>query len=247
MMLEIKNLSCEINSKEILSDISLQIQKGEVHVIMGPNGSGKSTLAKAIIADPECIIKTGKIFFENIDITSQDISSRAKNGIFMAFQNPVEVPGLNFRNYARLIYNNLKPKEQKLPVFKFREHLLSLAKSLNIPEALLERNLNEGLSGGEKKKLEILQMALLSPKLVILDETDSGLDIEAIKTIFKYINELKVSNPSLTILIITHYHKIFEDLTPNKIHIMMNGKIVKTSDKSILQTIEKFGYEKFRS
>ena len=247
MILELKDLSCEINSKKILSDISLQISEGEVHVIMGPNGSGKSTIAKAIVADPDCKISSGKIYFEGHNITDLTITERANKGIFMAYQTPIEVPGLNFRSFARLIYNNQKPKDQQLPVFKFKEYLLSLARTLNIPDSLIERNLNEGLSGGEKKKLEILQMALRSPKLAILDETDSGLDIEALKTIFSYIKNLRDTNPNLTILVITHYHKIFEDLIPDKIHIMIDGKIVKTRDSSILQTIEKFGYEKFRS
>ena len=247
MILELKDLSCEIDSKKILSAISLQIPTGEVHVIMGPNGSGKSTLAKAIIADPDYMITSGKIYFEGHNISDLNITERAQKGIFMAYQSPVEVPGLNFRSYARLIFNNQRPKDQQLPVFKFKEHLITLAKALNIPESLIERNLNEGLSGGEKKKLEILQMALLNPKLAILDETDSGLDIEALKTIFGYINNLKKINPNLTILIITHYHKIFEDLRPDKIHIMIDGKIVKTSDATILKTIEKFGYEKFRN
>jgi Fe-S cluster assembly ATP-binding protein len=213
---------------------------------MGPNGSGKSTLAKAIIGHPDCEIVKGNIKFYNKDLKKLDITARARAGIFLAYQHPLEIPGVNFRSYLRLAFNSGKEKTKQLPVFKFRELLTQKAQLLGIDEKLLERNLNEGLSGGEKKKMEILQMAVLSPKLAILDETDSGLDIDALKTVFKSIAKLKQDTKDLSVLIITHYHKVFSYLEPDKVHVMMQGKIVTSGSSSILTQIEKSGYDQYK-
>lgn len=244
-MLKVENLTCNIADKVILKDFELEIEEGQINVLMGPNGSGKSTLAKALMGHPECEISEGTITFQGEDITNLDVTQRARLGIFLAFQHPLEIPGVNFRSYLRLAYNSLRDKKDHLPVFKFKNFLQEKARLLNIPERLLDRNLNEGLSGGEKKKMEILQMAILNPKLAILDETDSGLDVDALAVVFDSIAKLKSQNPTLSVLIITHYHKVFNYLKPDKVNIIYHGSIVETGDKGLLDEIEKNGYKKY--
>jgi Fe-S cluster assembly ATP-binding protein len=244
-MLQVKNLECNISGKVILSNLNLKVNKGEITVLMGPNGSGKSTLAKLLMGHPDCNITKGKIIFNNNEINDLDVTARARLGIFLAFQHPLEIPGVNFRSYLRLAYNSHKNKKDQLPVFKFKNLLQEKAKLLNIPDKLLDRNLNEGLSGGERKKMEILQMAILSPKLAILDETDSGLDIDALKIVFSNIAALREDNPDLTVLIITHYHKVFNYLKPDSVNIIYQGTIVDKGDRSLLDKIEKFGYKEY--
>lgn len=241
-MLQISKLYATVAGKSILNGVDMIVPEGEIHVLMGPNGSGKSTLAKAVIGHPDCVIVKGNIKFNNKDLLKLDITTRARSGIFMAYQHPLEIPGVNFRSYLRLAYNSGKDKSQQLPVFKFRDLLNKKAQLLGIDAKLLERNLNEGLSGGEKKKMEILQMAVLSPKLAILDETDSGLDIDALKIVFESIARLKQERKELSVLVITHYHKVFSYLKPHKVHVMMQGRIVKSGSVTILNQIEKHGY-----
>ncbi|HOY46561.1 MAG TPA: Fe-S cluster assembly ATPase SufC [Candidatus Dojkabacteria bacterium] len=245
IMLKVENLTCQIADRVILKDLDLEIKKGEISVLMGPNGSGKSTLAKLLMGHPECEISKGKIIFQGKNITELDVTERARKGIFLAFQHPLEIPGVNFRSYLRLAFNSMRSKKEQLPVFKFRNLLQEKAKLFNIPDKLLNRNLNEGLSGGEKKKMEILQMAILNPKLAILDETDSGLDIDALAIVFENIAKLKSQNPDLSVLIITHYHKVFTYLKPDRVNIIYHGTIVETGDAALLDKIEKNGYKQY--
>ncbi len=244
-MLQIKNLVVTSDSHTILDCINLKVDAGSVTVLMGPNGSGKSTLAKVILGHPAYQVESGSIKFNGIEITNLAVHERAHLGIFLAMQAPTEIPGVNFRNYLRLAYNSNKSKAEQLPVFKFRQLLIEQAKNLEIEQTLLDRNLHEGLSGGEKKKMEILQMAILKPKLAILDETDSGLDIDALKSVFTGIAKLKKANPAMTILLITHYHKIFDYIKPEIVHIIKQGKIIKSGKAELLATIEKDGYQKY--
>lgn len=244
-MLKLKNLVVTNDSQKILNGINLEINKGSVHVLMGPNGSGKSTLAKALLGHPDYEITSGEILFKGKNINDLTADKRAHLGIFLAMQSPTEVPGVNFRNYLRMAYNSNKDKADQLPVFKFRKLLIEKAKMLDVDLKLLDRNLHEGLSGGEKKKMEILQMAILKPKLAILDETDSGLDVDALKSVFKGITKLKTENPDLAILLITHYHKIFDFIKPDNVHIIKKGEVIISGGNELLTAIEKDGYAKY--
>lgn len=244
-MLKLSNLSVTTEGKEILKGVDLRIPEHEVHVLMGPNGSGKSTLAKVIMGHPAYQVVSGKLEFDDQSLLALTPDQRAHLGLFAAFQYPTEVPGVNFRQFLRLAYNSSRPKEAQLPVFKFREMLIKQAELLEIEPALLERNLNEGLSGGEKKKMEVLQLAILDPKLAILDETDSGLDIDSLKSIFGGIAKLKAQRPAMTLLVITHYHKIFDYLTPDKIHVLKAGKIIKSGGSELLAEIETTGFKSY--
>lgn len=245
-MLKIINLHCTTtNNKEILKGINLAIQPGEIHVIMGPNGSGKSTLAKTLMGHPSFEISKGKILLDNEDITKQGPSERAHSGLFVAYQYPVEVPGVNFSNFLRLAYNSSREKSEQLPVFKFRRLLKETAQKLDFSEELLNRNLNEDLSGGEKKKAEILQMAILQPKYAILDETDSGLDMDALKSVFVGVNTIIDSKNKPGVLVITHYQRIFDYIKPNFVHILYNGKITTSGGLDLVKSIEKNGYKQF--
>ena len=243
-MLKIKSLNCSIENKQILFNIDLHIKKGETHVLMGPNGSGKSTLAKAIMGHPDCEVH-GDVIFNGKNISKLETYKRARAGIYLAFQNPPEIEGVNFRSYLRLAYNSMKKKNEQLSVMDFKELLIRTAKEVNINEKLLERNLNEGLSGGEKKKMEVLQMLILKPRLIILDETDSGLDIDSLKSIFTRIAEFKKEDKDLTILLITHYHKVFDILHPDRISIIKEGHIVKSGDSSLIKEIEQKGFSQY--
>jgi Fe-S cluster assembly ATP-binding protein len=242
-MLKITNLKAETEGIKILEGVDLQIGAGEVHVLMGPNGSGKSTLAKVLMGHPAYKVTGGSIEFAGKDLLKLDVSERAKLGIYLAFQQPTEVPGVNFRSYLRMCYNARLPKEEQLPVFKFRKILQDEAARLEVNPELLERNLNEGLSGGEKKKTEILQMSILKPKLAILDETDSGLDIDSLKSVFQGVERIRKENPEMSLLIITHYHKIFDFVEPHFMHVIRDGKIIKTGGTEIIKEIEAKGFK----
>jgi len=246
-MLQINNLYAKATSTNILNGINLEIPTGQLHVLMGPNGSGKSTLSNVIMGHPNYQVTTGKILLNNTNLLDLEINKRSLAGVFLAFQYPQEIPGVNFSNYMRLVYNAHQSKTRQLPVFKFRKLIKKTAAKLDIPLSLLERNLNEDLSGGEKKKLEILQMALIKPKLAILDETDSGLDLDAIKAVFSNITTLRQTSPEMSMLVITHYQKIFKYITPDRIHIMINGKIKTSGDITIVDQINKNGYKQFQN
>lgn len=241
MSLLIKNVELAIDEKKILSNINLELKPGEVHVIMGPNGSGKSTLAGLIAGNPKYNIRNGYIELNKFDITKQSPDVRAKQGIFLSMQNPPEIPGIRIRNFLHTCWQTLTGNKENL--FLFNERLKKIAKELNLEEDFLIRDLNVGFSGGERKKLEILQLLILNPSYVILDEIDSGLDADALKTISKAIKNFFTSKKSL--LIITHHNKILEYIKPDFVHVMINGNIVKTGDFELAKSINKIGYKNY--
>lgn len=241
-LLDIKDLYANAQEKEILKGLNLTINKGEVHVIMGPNGAGKSTLANVILNNPLYVKKNGYIEFEGENINDLKTNEIAKKGIFMSFQSPEEIPGISTLNFLKYAKN--KVSDEPIKTFKFKFLLKKYIDELNMNPKLIERNLNVGFSGGEKKKNEILQMLVLEPKLAILDETDSGLDVDAIRTVSKGIDMYK--NDNNAVLIITHNNRILENLKVDYVHILVDGKIVKTGGSELAQEIEKEGYEKYK-
>lgn len=241
-LLEIKDLYVNAENKEILKGINLKINKGEIHVIMGPNGSGKTTTANAILNNPEYTKTKGIINFEGQDITNLKTDEIARKGIFMSFQLPEEIPGVTVTNFLKYAKNKVTGKPVK--IFEFKEELAKYMSELNMNSKNMERSLNVGFSGGEKKKNEILQMLVLNPKLAILDETDSGLDVDAIKTVSKGIEMFK--NEENGILIITHNTKILHSLKVDYVHILVNGKIVKTGSQELAKEIEENGYSQYK-
>lgn len=242
--LVIENLFAQtLDGKEILKGVSLEIRQGKTHVVMGPNGGGKSTLALVLMGHPGYKITKGKIILNGKNITKLSPDKRAKLGLFLGFQYPVEVPGVNFSNFLRMAVNEEKKKPEQLSPIAFRNLLLEKAKQLSISEEIVKRMLNEGFSGGEKKKAEILQLSLLKPQFAILDEPDSGLDVDALKYIAKTINAL---NFPLGILLITHYQRILKYIKPDYVHILLNGKIVKSGSFSLAKQIESTGYESLK-
>ncbi len=240
-LLEIKDLYVKAEEKEILKGINLEIKKGEIHVIMGPNGSGKTTTANAILNNPSYIKEDGTIMLEGEDITNLKTDEIARKGIFMSFQLPEEIPGVSVTNFLKYAKNKVTGKPVK--IFEFRDELKKYMEELNMNPKNMERSLNVGFSGGEKKKNEILQMLILNPKLAILDETDSGLDVDAIKTVSKGIKMFK--NSKNAVLIITHNTKILHSLDVDYVHVLVNGKIVKTGDAKLAKEIEENGYSQY--
>lgn len=237
-MIQIKNLTVKKEDKEILKDLNLSIEKGTVNVIMGPNGSGKSTLAHVIMGDSGYNLVSGRIIFNGNDITDFPVNERAKLGIFLSFQNPVEVDGVTVFNFLRQAYNTLD--KHHLTLMEFKKLLEKEAEGLGIEKTFLQRYLNKGFSGGEKKKLEILQLLVLQPEFAVLDETDSGLDIDALKLISKGINSFKEKGK--TILLITHYKRILDHIHPDKVFVMFDGKIVKEGNRELVEQLEEKGY-----
>ena len=243
-LLEIQDLNLGIaNEKEILKGINLKINKGEIHVIMGPNGSGKTTTANAILNNPVYQKTNGKIIFDGEDITNLKTDEIARKGIFMSFQLPEEIPGITVTDFLKTAKNKITGKPVK--IFEFKAELKKYMEELQIKPEYANRSLNVGFSGGEKKKNEILQLLVLNPKLAILDETDSGLDVDAIKTVSKGIDMFKTSENA--VLIITHNTKILSSLTPDFVHILIDGKIVKTGTKELAKEIEENGYSKYKN
>lgn len=240
-LLNIKDLYVNAGNKEILKGLNLKINKGETHVIMGPNGAGKSTLANIILNNSQYKIVKGEIDFEGENINELKTDQRAKKGIFMSFQTPEEIPGISVMNFLKAAKN--AKEEEPIRVFAFKKALEENMKKLNINTSYSARDLNVGFSGGEKKKNEILQMLMLKPKLAILDETDSGLDVDAIKTVSQGIKMYK--NEENSVLIITHSSKILQGLNIDYVHILVNGKIVKTGTEELVNEIEKNGYSKY--
>ena len=240
-MLKIKNLKVTINEKLILKGLDLNIKSGEVHAIMGPNGSGKSTLANVLSGKNGYEIE-GEISFNGMDLNDLKIEERAQKGIFLAFQYPLEIPGVNTNNFLRTSLNSVRKArgEKELDTLTFLKLIKEKAKELNIDEKFLSRQLNVGFSGGEKKKNEILQMKLLEPKLSILDETDSGLDIDALRIVADGVNSYK--NKENAFLIITHYQRLLDYIKPDFIHVLSAGKIIKTGNADLGEQLEKTGY-----
>ena len=241
MKLKIENLHVSIDEKEILKGIDLEIELGKVHALMGPNGSGKSTLANVLMGDPKYIITEGKITLDDKDITNSSPNERAKLGLFLSFQYPSEVTGVTMSNFLRTAYNSIN--NEKLDVLAFHKLIKEKMEELKIPPTFSKRYLNEGFSGGEKKRSEILQLSILQPKYAILDETDSGLDITSLKIVGEGINKMR--NPNRGILIITHYNRILNYITPDKVHIMIDGKIMESGGKELAEKIEKEGFDSY--
>ena len=241
-LLKINDLYVNAGEKEILKGLNLEIKKGETHVIMGPNGAGKSTLANVILNNPEYKKIEGNVEFEGEDITKTPTHGIAQKGVFMSFQSPEEIPGISTMNFLKYAKNKITGKPVK--VFELKKEIEKDVEELNMNPHLIQRNLNVGFSGGEKKKNEILQMLVLKPKLAILDETDSGLDVDAIRTVSKGIQ--MYHNEENSVMIITHNTRILENLKVDYVHILVNGKIVKTGDASLAKEIEENGYEKYK-
>lgn len=243
MLLQIDNLHVKIGDKEILKGINLIIKSGEVHAIMGPNGSGKSTLASVIVGREDCEVTQGKIFFNKIDLLDLAPEKRAHLGVFLSFQYPVEIPGVSLTNFMKTMMNeNRRARgEKELSTSDLLKKIREKAEILGIKKDFLSRSLNEGFSGGEKKRNEIFQMAILEPTLAILDETDSGLDIDALKIVANGVNSLK--NNKNSILVITHYQRLLEYIIPDFVHVLSGGKILKTGDKTLALELEDKGYD----
>jgi len=238
-MLQIKNLQVSVEEKTILQGLNLDVGDGEVHVLMGPNGSGKSTLAQTLMGNPSYIVKDGVASFNGKNLLDMDPSQRSLEGIFLSFQYPSEVPGVKVESFLRLIYNKHKP--EKLSPIKFRQLLKEKLSLLKLDESFTQRYLNDGFSGGEKKRMEMLQMLVLEPKLAILDEIDSGLDVDAIKVLAKVINYLKEKD-EMSVLLITHYSRILKNIGVDKISVMKRGAIVQDGGRDLAEELEEHGY-----
>jgi Fe-S cluster assembly ATP-binding protein len=241
-LLEIKDLYVNAGEKEILKGINLKINKGEIHVIMGPNGSGKSTTANAILNNPQYTKLSGSIMFEGENISNLKTDEIARKGVFMSFQSPEEIPGVSVTNFLKYAKNKITGKPVK--IFEFKDEVKKYMEELNMNSKNMERSLNVGFSGGEKKKNEILQMLVLNPKLAILDETDSGLDVDAIRTVSKGIEMFK--NDENGVLIITHNNKILNSLKVDFVHVLVDGKIVTTGSQELATEIEEKGYSEYK-
>ncbi len=241
--LTIKNLyASTVDGKKILQGVNLTVRMGEIHAVMGPNGSGKSTLSQVLMGHPGYKITEGNILVNGKEISGMATDERAKLGLFLAFQYPVEVAGVNFAGFLRMALNEMSNNKNKVSPIAFRNELKEAAKKLALTDDITLRSLNEGFSGGEKKKSEILQLAILKPKFAILDEPDSGVDVDALKYIANAI--AKLENP-LGLILITHYQRILNYIKPDFVHIMVAGKIVNSGDAKLAKTIEKTGYEKY--
>ncbi|MCU1360838.1 MAG: Fe-S cluster assembly ATPase SufC [Ilumatobacteraceae bacterium] len=229
---------------EILRGLSLQVNTGEVHAIMGPNGSGKSTLANVLLASPEYEVTSGSIVYQGDDITDWPTDVRAKAGMFLAFQYPQEIPGVSVIQFLRQALSARKGID--LSVLELRLATMDWMKRLGMDSSFVDRYLNEGFSGGEKKRNEIMQMAILEPQLAILDETDSGLDIDALRIVAQGIREVRVDRPSMGVVLITHYQRLLDELRPDHVHILVNGRIVASGGMELAERLERDGYESFR-
>tara|TARA_B100001123_G_C15055103_1_gene925211 strand:+ start:69 stop:809 length:741 start_codon:yes stop_codon:yes gene_type:complete len=246
-LLEIKNLSVSLEDKLILNNFSLKVNEGEIHAIMGPNGSGKSTLSNVLCGKDGYNIAKGEIIFKNKNLIELNIEERSQLGLFLAFQYPIELPGVSITPLLKTAINSkLKSQGKKeIDSLEFAKKIREVANSLGISSEMLKRSVNDGFSGGEKKKYEILQMTLLDPDLSILDETDSGLDIDALKAVSKGVNRIKRKNNSL--IVITHYQRILDYIIPDFVHILIDGKIVKSGNKELALELEKKGYENIKN
>ncbi len=242
-LLRVENLYVSAGDKELLHGINLTVNEGEIHVIMGTNGAGKSTLMHSIMGNPLYTVTQGKIFFRGEDITQIEVDERAKMGLFLSFQNPLAVPGITVENFLRTAKTTLTGEQQRL--FPFKRKLQQQMRDLDMNAEYAERYLNDGFSGGERKKNEILQMKMLDPKLTMLDETDSGLDVDAVRIVSKNVSDFH--NDSNALIIITHHNQILQYLKPDIVHVLMDGKLVKTGPASLIDEIEERGFEHFRN
>lgn len=242
-MLKIKNLHASIEDKQILKGLNLEVKPGEVHAIMGPNGAGKSTLSSIVAGKEDYEVNAGEILFEGENIDELSPEERAHKGIFLSFQYPVEIPGVSVTNFIKTSINETRKAQglEEMPANEMLKKIREKAELLEIDRMFLSRSLNEGFSGGEKKRNEIFQMAMLEPKLAILDETDSGLDIDALRIVANGVNKLKSENNA--VVVITHYQRLLDYIVPDYVHVLMDGKIVKSGDKNLALELEEKGYD----
>ena len=240
-MLTIKNLSVSVGEKEILKDFNLTINEKEVHAIMGPNGIGKSTICKTIMGDPNYIVTSGNIIYNDTDLLKLNVSERARLGIYLLNQSPIEIPGVSNAEMLRLRLNENNPNP--ISIFDFNKKMTSICEKLDIPKSFIHRGINEGMSGGERKKNELLHLWMLEPSLIILDELDSGLDIDSLKTVTNSLNEYLETHPKASILLVTHHEPLLNMLNAINIHIMKDGHIIKSGDLSLAKEIENQGYK----
>jgi len=245
-VLEIRDLHATVEGKEILRGISLTVNKGEVHAIMGPNGSGKSTLAKILAGHPAYEVTKGEVLYEGRNLLELEPDERAREGVFLAFQYPVEVPGVSNAQFLRLAYNEKRKHrgEEELDPLEFKDLLAERAKIVEMDAGLMSRSVNEGFSGGEKKRNEILQMAVLEPKLAVLDETDSGLDIDALRVVADGVNHLRTLDNA--IILVTHYQRLLNYIVPDRVHVLYRGRIVRSGGKELALALEEKGYDWIR-
>ncbi|MGY3750839.1 Fe-S cluster assembly ATPase SufC [Vagococcus acidifermentans] len=240
-VLEIKNLHVSIEDKEILKGVNLTMKTGEIHAIMGPNGTGKSTLSAAIMGNPNYTVTEGEIYLDGEDVLEMEVDERARAGLFLAVQYPSEIPGISNAEFMRAAINSKRDDDNKISVMDFLKKLDEKMALLDMPEEMAERYLNEGFSGGEKKRNEILQLLMLEPTFAVLDEIDSGLDIDALQVVSKGVNQMR--GDDFGALIITHYQRLLNYITPDVVHIMMDGKIVMTGDADLAKRLEAEGYK----
>jgi Fe-S cluster assembly ATP-binding protein len=247
-ILKIHNLHAKVADEdiEILHGVDLELKKGEIHAIMGPNGSGKSTLAKILAGHPGYEATDGEVTYQGEDLLEQEPDERSQNGVFFAFQYPVEIPGVSIANFLRTALQSRLGEDEELDLFEYQDQLLSNMELLDMDPSFAERPVNDGFSGGEKKRNEILQMAMLDPTLAIMDETDSGLDIDALQVVARGVNTLAERNPDMSVLIITHYQRLLQFIEPDHVHVMVKGKIVQSGGPEVAHALEAEGYEQYK-
>jgi Fe-S cluster assembly ATP-binding protein len=248
-ILSIRDLTAKVADEDvdILKGVDLDLFKGEIHAIMGPNGSGKSTLAKVLAGHPGYEVTGGTVTFHGDDISELEPDERSQAGIFLAFQYPVEIPGVSIANFLRTALQARLEEGEELDLFDFQDELMARMEMLEMDPSFAERPVNDGFSGGEKKRNEILQLAMLRPSLALMDETDSGLDIDALQVVSRGINRLHEENPDMTVLIITHYQRLLNFIKPDKVHVMLNGRIVRSGGADVALELEEGGYEDYRT
>jgi len=240
--LEVRGLHATVEGKEILRGIDLTVRQGEIHALMGPNGSGKSTLSNVIMGRPGYVVTEGTVLLNDEDITALTADERAKRGLFLAMQYPTEIPGVSVVNFLRTAYNSIKGGQ--VSALEFRKHMKTQMERLGVEDSMVQRYVNQGFSGGEKKRNEVLQLAVLEPSVALLDETESGLDIDSLKLVAESVNDL--AGPDLGVLIITHYQRMLNYITPGFVHVMMQGKIVRSGGPELAHQLEDKGYEGIR-
>ncbi|MEX0893253.1 MAG: Fe-S cluster assembly ATPase SufC [Gemmatimonadota bacterium] len=247
-LLKISNLHAEVaeDGTEILKGVDLEVTAGEMHAVMGPNGSGKSTLAKVLSGHPGYEVTQGEILYRGDNLLELEVDERAREGIFLAFQYPVDIPGVSIANFMRTAVQSRSPDEE-VDIFDFQEALVERMQLLEMDPSFAARSVNDGFSGGEKKRNEILQMAMLEPALAIMDETDSGLDIDALKIVSDGVNKLKAERPDMAVLLITHYQRILNYIQPDHVHVMVAGRIVRSGGPEVAAELEEKGYETWRT